>query len=69
MKIPEAIESLGDLLATNFMYSPASKKDALKLGIEALEFLSQWERDHNGEKLVLLPGETEEKGYHGQSID
>lgn len=60
MTLEEAIEILTDRFPSPELVEDDNLYDAVKLGIEALEFLSQWERDHNGEKLVILPGETED---------
>lgn len=60
MKLEEAIEIHETERQGIFLVPEKKLKAAHQLGIEALEFLSQWERDHNGEKLVILPSETEE---------
>lgn len=59
ISIPKSIEILNDIYHSPDHNLAFDQFDALKLGLEALNFLSQWERDHNGDKLVILSGETE----------
>jgi len=69
MTLQEAIEILTILESRSQNYSTMFKKDALKLGIEALKRL-QINRRWTGGKLVdLLPGETEEEERKGENHD
>lgn len=60
MTLTKAIEILQDLLGEMPQYPPEDRREAVKLGREALKSVSNWRRfaiiDHEG----LLPGETEE---------
>lgn len=60
MRKVEAKEILTNLSHGGPIPHPQDNIDALNLGAKALEFLTRWEIEHDGEKLVTLLGETED---------
>lgn len=60
MTIDEAIEILGILESRTQNYSTMFKKDALKLGIEALKRVREVRQSPTGYWEYKLPGETKE---------
>ena len=60
MKIDEAIEILSILESRTQNYSTMFKKDALKLGIEALKRVQGMRPNKYGSPDPLLPGETKQ---------
>jgi len=60
MNIPKAIEILHDLLGEGPQYSPDDRRDAVKLGIEALKAWQESRRAGGIMQGYLLPGETGE---------
>jgi len=59
MKLEKAIEILEDLLGESPQFSPDDRRDAVKLGIEALKVV-QWNRTHKySSNALLLCHETE----------
>ena len=61
MKIDKAIEILKDTRNITFNYFSPDRKDALKLGIEALKQLQELHNRPHGSPLPPLPGETPEE--------
>lgn len=59
MKPDKAIEILTDLLGEGPQFPPDDRRNAVKLGIEALKWRAKWERASLPDKWPLLPGETE----------
>ncbi|MBA7642050.1 hypothetical protein ES703_49736 [subsurface metagenome] len=60
MKPKKAIEILNDLLGEGPQFSPDDRRDAVKLGIEALVAIESYRSDTPHLPHKLLPGETEE---------
>ena len=60
MRIQEAIKDLENSLAILWENYPQHRKEAVKLGIEALKWRQQMELDYGSWCGPLLPGETEE---------
>ena len=61
MKVSKAIEVLKDLDTTLPQSDPEERREAVKLGIEALKY---FQRGREGEVIIiraLLPGETPEE--------
>lgn len=63
MNLPKAIEILTILESRSVNHSKMFKKDALKLGIEALKAYQQIRPCLNLANSGLLPGETKEAKY------
>jgi hypothetical protein len=59
MKPEKAIEILNDLLGEGPQFPPDDRRDAVKLGIEAMKQLLENRRDFPETAWLLLPGETE----------
>jgi len=59
MTIKKAIEILADLLTEGPQYPPDDRRDAVKLGIEALKLLEEQREHYIDIEQVSLPGETE----------
>ena len=57
MTIDEAITILEDLDTTLPQSDPKLRREAVKLGIEALKHCLRWEQQE-GDEFPLLPGET-----------
>lgn len=60
MNLSKAIEILHDLLGESPQYPPDDRRDAVKLGIEAMKRFQLYRRDTVNSILDPLPGETEE---------
>jgi len=60
MTIDEAIEILSMLESRSQNYSTCFKKDAIKLGIEALKYIQRARQHDLYVKPERLPGETEQ---------
>lgn len=58
MNIPKAIEILTDLLGEGPQFSPDDRRDAVKLGVEALNTIKEYRKVPFYHTLKLLPGET-----------
>ena len=60
MKLEKAIEILHDLLGEGPQFSPDDRRDAVKLGIEALKRLQDIRKSPWTTGVEILPGETTE---------
>lgn len=60
MKIEKAIEVLETLLTPDPQFSPELRKDAVRLGIEALKAMKNARSLVSRKAYRLLPGETED---------
>jgi len=60
MKLSEAIVGLEDLLVDDPHFDPERRRQAIKLGIEALKWRALMEHDYGSWCGPLLPGETKE---------
>lgn len=60
MKIPKAIEIMQDLLGEGPHFPPDDRRDAVKLGIEALKRVKRDKLKYYYPADFNLPGETEE---------
>ncbi len=60
MKLTKAIEILEDILRYVKPGDPTDEHDAIKLGIKALTTIKCYRVDQDDDRLLLLPGETEE---------
>lgn len=60
MNLSKAIEILFDLLGEGPQFPPNDRRDAVKLGIEALKRVQRIRKDALFDGGVSLPGETEE---------
>jgi len=58
MKLPKAIEILYDLIGEGPQFSPDDRRDAVKLGIEALKTVRDMRHYPFPDGIVQLPGET-----------
>lgn len=59
MQLPKAIEILLDLLGEGPQFPPDDRRDAVRLGIEALKRVQFYNRELKVLNPPLLPGETE----------
>jgi len=60
MKLDKAIEILSIMREINFIDKCPDRKNAIKLGTEALKVVEKWRWEHRDLGFLLLPGETEE---------
>lgn len=60
MKLEKAIEILNDLDTTLPQFRGRFKREAIKLGIEALRRLEKARNERRFDRLGLLPGETDD---------
>lgn len=56
----EAIKDLENSLAVLWENYPQHRKDAVRLGLEALKFRLRWEQQEGEDDFPLLPGETKD---------
>jgi len=59
MTIEKAVEILTDLLGEGPQFSPDDRRDAVKLGLEALKRVNEWRVDYDDNLLIHLAGETD----------
>jgi len=60
MTIEKAIEVLGDIFTSKCQQNPRERREAVKLGIEALKVLQDKRTTQSFHPDDLLPGETKE---------
>lgn len=60
MKLTKAIEQLQEDVNPNIPTGEIAHMDAIRLGIEAMEFFVKHRRPHTAISLPILPSETEE---------
>lgn len=60
MKLSKAIEIGKDLLTELPQFSPDDRREAVKLGIEAMKRIKECQEHHCTLSYIELPGETEE---------
>ena len=58
MKLEKAIVGLEDLLVDDPHFDPERRREAVKLGIEALKRVKHVRETYQKSSYVLLPGET-----------
>ena len=61
MNIDTAIEILEDLMTSLPQFPPEMRREAVMLGIEALQAIRKWRAESGEYHQLPLPSETEEK--------
>lgn len=68
MTLRKAIEILTDLVRNQPTLAPEDRRDAVKLGIEALKFFIEFQRVTGGHQDTRLPGETIDQLAKGEQL-